>query len=258
MFFTPWWQNQTWGSTTYVPNIFSILSGYGLLVPLAIWSLWLVYKNKIKIKNIYFLLIWFFGQIMLIFLPVSVQRRFLEGYSFVLIILASYSLTLFLEKKKWIIKGKVFAATAFIICFGLSYILVLALDLNNVILQGNVVYLKKEEVKAIKELKNIMSKDDLIISDIYNSGIIPGIAVRRVFVGHGIETIDFVNKYFILERFMLSLDDAEKKLILKNNGIKYLFYDSIWEKDWAWNPDEASFLEKIYENSSYKIYKINF
>ncbi|MBU4421775.1 hypothetical protein KKB41_02320 [Patescibacteria group bacterium] len=256
MFFTPWWQNQTWGSTTYIPNIFSILSGYGLLVPFAIWSLWLAYKNKIEIKKIYFLLIWFLGQIVLIFLPVSVQRRFLEGYSFVLIILASYAIVLFLEKRKWIIKGKIFAITIFILCFGLSYILVLTLDLKNIVSQGNVVYFKKAEVEAIKELKNIVPKDELIISDIYNSAIIPGIALRRVFVGHGTETIDFERKYLILERFMASSNDMEKSLILDNNGIKYLFYDNIWEKDWAWDPDEMDFLEKVYEQGDYKIYKV--
>jgi hypothetical protein len=219
-------------------------------------SLQLSFAKKNEINKEQFLLVWLLSQFILIFMPVSVQGRFLEGYWLTLVIIGSYSLALFLQKRRWIIKNKIYAAGLFIAVFGLSFVLLIILDLKNILLQGNLIYIKKDAVLAMQELKNVAGRDDLILADIYNSSVIPGFAVRRVFVGHGVETINYDRKYKILQRFMASGDEGERELILKNNKITLLFYDESWKKDWAWNPDDEKFLQKIYDQGGYKIYGI--
>jgi len=257
MFQSPWWQNQTWNSTTFRPYFLAIVFGYGLILFFAIYALILSFKRKLKIKNEKFLLCWVLGQIVLVFLPISVQGRFFEGYSLALIILASYPLAGYLEKRSWMTKGKVYAAAIFLVFFGLSYIFLIFLDLRNTYWRGNLVYIQRDAIEAMEELKNLVGKDDLILSDIYNATIIPGISVRRVFVGHGVETIDYERKYKILKRFMASTDVFERKTILESNRIDYLFYDAGWKDYWTWNPDESDFLQKVYEKGNYKIYKVS-
>lgn len=256
MFGAPWWQNQTWNSTTYRPIFIAILAGYGAILFFALRSLWFAAKGKAEIKKEKFLLVWFLSQIALIFMPVSVQGRFFEGYWLLLVILASYSLTIFLQKRAWITKDKIYAAVSFVAIFGMSFLLLLVLDLKNVFLRGNLVYIKKDAVSAMKELRNIAGKDDLILADIYNASMLPGISLRRVFVGHGVETIDYDRKYKILQEFMAASGAEKRKEILRSNKINYLFYDEGWKKDWAWNPDDEKFLQEIYDEGGYKIYKV--
>lgn len=256
MFNTPWWQNQTWNSTTSTPFIISILGGYGLIFVFALYSIWQNYKKRIKIKNEKFLLIWLIGQFVLFFLPVSVQGRFLEGYWLSLVVLASYSLANWIKKRQWITKGKIFSASLFIICFCLSYVLVIFLDFRNIYYKSNLIYIKKDSVEAMKELKGLAKKDDLVLADICNASMIPGISLRRVFVGHAVETINFDYKYGELKKFMKSSDIGERQAILKNNKIDWFFYDATWASDWAWEPNEQDFLEKVYERGDYRIYKV--
>jgi len=256
MFNSPWWQNQTWNSTTITPFWLSILAGYGVLVFFSIHSLRLSYKKKMEIKNEKFLLCWLVGGAVLIFLPVSVQGRFLEGYQIALIILSSYSLAKFLERRKDLIKDKVFGAILFIVFFCLSIFFVMFLDMKNIYRQGNIVYIRKETAITLKELKNIVGADEVILADIYNANMIPGFATRRVFAGHGVETIDYERKYDTLVEYMTNSNGDARREILKQNGISYVLYDGQWKDEWKWDLEKDKNLEKIYEKGSYKFYKV--
>lgn len=256
MFYTPWWQNQTWKTSTVTPFATSIIFGYGVVLFSASYSLWLSFRSKLMINKEWFLLVWIVTQPPLLFLPVAVQGRFLEGYWLVLAIVGSYFLGNFLRRRKWIIENRAIAGFLFISIFCLSYILLMILDLQKTYLGSNLIYVKKDMIAAMKELKNISGKDDLILADIYNASVLPAIALRHVFVGHGVETINYDKKYKILKKFMASTDEKERELVVKNNEITYLFYDELWTKDWAWSPDDEKFLQKIYDKSGYKIYKV--
>lgn len=256
MFYSPWWQNQTWNSNTIAPSVISIASGYGLLLVFAVLSLWREGRAGQSIWRSEFFFVWFLSQIMLIFLPVSVQRRFFEGYSVMLAILASYSLGSFIQKRKHIFLNKTFGVIFFILAFSWSPFFIIIVDLRNVILRGNMVYVKKDAVSAMRELKNVCDEENLVISDIYNSSMIPGLSLRRVFLGHGVETINYDAKYEILRSFMAEKDPAKRKGILENYNIGCFLYDETWKKDWQWNPDEEKYLQKVYERHNYKIYKI--
>ncbi len=251
---TPWWQNQTWNSNTETPNFIYIFFGYGLLLLLAIMSIYKICKKELEISSAPFLVIWFFGQISLIFLPISVQRRFLEGYDVLLAILAAPYIAFAIKKKAWLIKGKFFSALIFVVLFSLSFIVVIYLDFCNYIYRIPLIYAPKDSFEAMRALRDYTGADDLILADLYSANTIPGVALRHVFVGHGTETINYMYKLNILTRFGKSNDENERWLILQNNKIDYLFYDPSW--NWGFNPDDDDFLKKMFDIDGYKLYKV--
>lgn len=254
MMSTPWWQNQIWNSNTEAPNIVYVVFGYGLLLFFSILSVYKVIKKEIKVSHAPFLIIWFLGQLALIFLPISVQRRFLEGYDVLLAILATPFIMRVIQKRPWLIKGRAFPALVFIVLFSLSFVLVVYFDFSNYTKRVPLIYISRDNLEAMEALREYTAPDDLILADLYSGNTIPGIAMRHVFAGHGAETINFKYKLDALTRFGKSTDYDERLAILKNNKIDYLFYDPNW--NWAWNPEDEPSLEKIYEKGQYRIYKV--
>ena len=55
---------------------------------------------------------------------------------------------------------------------------------------------------------------------------------------------------------MKSTYTAERRAMLKNNEIKFFFYDAQWRGEWAWEPDTDRSLQKVFEKGEYKIYRI--
>ena len=78
-------------------------------------------------------------------------------------------------------------------------------------------YIGKDHLMALRAVRDYAGADDLVLADMYSSNMIPGIALRRVFIGHGIETINFIYKNDILTQFGTSKDQEERISILKNN-----------------------------------------
>lgn len=251
---TPWWQSQAWDSGTEIPNFSLIIIGYGLLLFCSLAAIYKILKNELKIANAPFLIVWFFSQISLVFLPVSIQRRFLEGYAVALSILAASFILFLIKKRPWLTKGKIFPAASFIILFCLSFAVVIYLDFYNFYYKMKGMYLDKKNLAALREIKKYAGPDDMILADIYNSNLIPGLILRRVFIGHGVESINSAVKLNLLTRFGRSTSKDERKTILRNNKINYLFYDPSW--NWAFNPDGDDFLKKIFDMDGYKLYKV--
>ena len=179
---TPWWRNQIWNSGTERPNIIFIAVGYGLLLVFSVLEVIVIVKNKIKFDYAPILVIWFLSQVALIFFPMSVQRRFLEGYGIILSILAGYFLKDFLKKRKWMPDRKIFALIFFTLSFSLSFIAVLYFDFYNIYLRIKSMYISSDAIEAMMELKRVAGPDELVLADIFNANMIPGLAVRRVFV----------------------------------------------------------------------------
>jgi len=256
MMSTPWWQNQAWASNTEAPNLLFILIGYGFLGIFGVMSFINILRKKIELKHEAFIVIWFLAQIVFIFYPISIQRRFLEGYQIVLVILSVYTIMPLLEKRKWLKDSRVFMAIVFTLLFSLSFLIIFYFDFYNFYSYNKSMYLKKDNNIALEEIKYYVSEDALIISDIYNSNAIPGLALRRVFVGHGVETINFKEKYDILNLFMDTTDDVVRFNILNNYHIDYFFYDNSWNNEWNFNPEEKKYLQKIYQKGDYILYKV--
>ncbi|MBU2529729.1 MAG: hypothetical protein KKD35_01715, partial [Elusimicrobia bacterium] len=254
MLATPWWQNQMWNSMTEAPDVIFIVFGFGLLLLFSVLTVYKSLRKEVNIKFESFLMIWLLAQMSLIFLPTSIQRRFLEGYQIILVILSVCSLDYFLKKRSWLLKGRIFPATIFFLCFSLSLFLVVIFDFYNFYHRIGTMYIFSEHYVAMKELKKITGPDEIIIADLVSANMIPGLALRRVFVGHGVETINAEKKIRELTIFAKTNNDQVRKEIIKRYNIKYLFYDPGW--NWGFDPNEKEYLEQVYEKGGYKVYKV--
>ena len=105
-------------------------------------------------------------------------------------------------------------------------------------------------------LKKNTPEESIILSryDLQAANLVPAFAVRKTYVGHGVETIDFKKKkqetfWF----FETNNHDQKKQAFLKTNKIDYLFFRK--ENNEIFQPQKKEYLEEIFENKKVSIYQ---
>jgi len=244
------------------PSLIITICGYGFLLIGALISSVFLIRNK-KIKNIeIFMIVWAIVQFILIYSPVNFQRRMTEGLNFPLIILTLILIFKIFKKKDKIIKklkkNYIILFFIFIIFFGFTNLVVFA-DLitgpkNDI--DHSFIYPEKKKIEAMEWLKKNTNENDIITASYINNNFIPAITGRHVFVGHGIETINFKKKYISNKAlFDKNLSDKYIENFLNENNINYIFFSLFEKHALKWNPQEKKYLEKVFDNKEVQIYK---
>jgi len=241
-------------------DVFFISYGLGLLC--AILAIIFIIKKK-KLDNIkLFLIIWFLISILLIYSPVAYQRRLVEGFQIPLTILAFIGLVAiynFLKNKSQIIRTlRMYEILPiFVLLFCFSNAIFYLMDLKYLSFKSDITYTPQAIITALDWYKNQTSEKETILSVPLNGNLIPGLISRRVFIGHGSETVNYEKKLNqIIWFFKDSQNDEAKKEFIKDNQIDYLFY-SIREKALGqFNPQSKNYLKQVYDNNGVSIYKV--
>ena len=258
MLSTPWGQTQAWQSNTGIYNYSYVLAGFGMILVLALGSIILSARRKIEIKHYDFLIVWLGVQTILTLIPTSLQRRFLEGLSIGLCILASYSLTRVLSKR-WLVIDiaifrRLFYIAIFTVVFGFSFIFFMYFDFMNINYGSYMMYARTDALRAIEILPQYVEADGLILADEVNSVLIPHYSLRPVFAAHPNETIDFRYKKELITLLAASPSPVQREMIFRDNGIKYFFYDK--NASWQFDPDREPYLEKLMGQGNYRLYRV--
>ncbi len=246
----------------FTPPWFSFLIGYGLLIPLVLIGIYNLLKcGKIN-KATLFLITWLGAQIFLIYSPLPLQRKMSEGLHLIICILATSGIFfLYQELKKRIsyqklklFKNKFLWSILFFFLFFSSNIFIVAKDLT----YFPYPYFSVPEgiIEAMTWLKKNSSEESRILSryDLRAANLIPAFAVRKTYVGHGVETIDFKKKKQETSWFFETNNhDQEKQAFLKTNKIDYLFFRK--ENNEVFQPQKKEYLEEIFENKKVSIYQ---
>lgn len=276
-----WLMNFDWATSLkafqnhcYTPHFFVVLISYGGLIIFGFIGILLSLKyfynkkrqtsnirNLISENNLLFLLIWAITQFVLIFMPFRFQRRLTEGLQiplvFLTIIAAAYLKEKFKHSPLNIFFNKFSLIIIFIIGFTLSNWLVIKIDMEHFVEKNRLFYFEKQQVGSYEFLKNEMSGDDVILSGIINGNAIPGVAGRKVYLGHvNVETLYYDSKLAYAQRFFKNNTDDEKKInFLRQNNIKYIYYSQYEKELGNFHPAEKNYLEQIYSNDFAVIYK---
>lgn len=252
-------------SKTLSPSLYSYLLGFGILIPLAIWGIARILRERRK--NLYFLLIWILVGFVLVYLPFNFQRRLIMGMQIPLVILASIPLFKLVAP----LKGKVLTFPKAIV---LAYLL-LILSATNINYLGNFFlvlkrggypwYLQKEVVEAMKWLDENSSSGEIIFSSYETGNFIPRFSGNKTFIGHWDQTIHLAQKEEIVDDFFSSQPfPYELKRLSEFYGIKYIFfgpYEKAIAKDIPVSKRKAieTFLSasanKVFDNGIVKIFK---
>lgn len=105
-------------------------------------------------------------------------------------------------------------------------------------------------------LRSNTPKNSIIISSFASGNLIPIFSLHQVYLGHPHGTAQFPEKFYKVEQFFREWNDDEKASFLKENKIDYLFFGPEEKELSAFNPDEKSYLKKVFENSLASIYEV--
>lgn len=239
----------------FTPNFVIVILSLGFLFFLANFTAYyLLSKRKLDFKTT-FLLVWFYLNLLLIYAPVNWQRRLSEGLQIPTAILAFMAVLIILGR----LKNKFSRA--------LLYFLILLLGYSNLVFyfenlaylgaRPDIAYVSRPFTAALAWYHDQTDARQLLLASNLSGNVIPGQIYRRVYLGHSVETLNYVEKYYQAASFFSgNTNDQAKINFLRDNRIDYVFY-SVNEKSLgSFEPQAKNYLQEVYRNSEVKIYKV--
>lgn len=193
------WVINQWSAQNILPSpgVWMYVIGYGFILLFAIGGLWISLKNPSN-KRI-FIIAWAISSSMLLYIPFAFQRRLSEGLHIPLAILAFWFILFLIErsgdqKKSFNITTNVLVIFLFVF-LPLTNIQIIGQDIYLYTMEkGYPYYITTGEVEAMHWLRDNVAEDEVTFSSFYSGNFIPAYAGRIVYIGHGPQTIDLVEK----------------------------------------------------------------
>ncbi len=246
----------TWGAENNCPRgpLIIYFIGFGIIGILAIIGL--IKKLRIKTETKYQVLcLWGIVNFFAIAIPLSFQRKLIEGAEIPIIILGTFGLIWVINK----LKQKYWKITVITLVIIFSSLSIIPIELDYAKLantQSREIYLDHYEKQAFDWLKaNYGDKHPLVLSKDFRGGYLVWMAGMKVYVGHWTETIDFFHgKIDTVAKFMNGEMNRKEMLNFLNENKIDLIYSGADEQ---FNPPlELLRLTKIYENPTIRIFQV--
>jgi len=262
------WRDQ---SPTLSPQPQHYLLGYGWLVPLAVAGA--IYCWHRRDKQTTFLLCWAQSVPLLIYLPIGLQRRFIEGYQVPLATLAALGLARYgllpLSRRRhvrWLTRFRRYTLSR-LRRFAVTVVVLSTLPTNLFLVMGHIGLVSQQVspafnpgtvVRAVDWLGRHTRPDETVLAAFRTGNYIPARAGNRVFAGHGPETMDSQAKQEMLRRFFATeTDDAFRLDLLCDFGVVYFFYGPYEQEMGGFRPAFAGYLKPVYDEEETVIYKVD-
>jgi hypothetical protein len=243
------------------PPFFQLALGFGLPVVLAVVGIFLSLRSTIIPYK--FLSLWITMSVLLIYNPLlyRFQRKFADGLHIPLAMMAAFVIyTLFDKlglKKGW---GKNFILGVLVVYFSLANVLIIWRDISFYKTRQLPYYIKMNEARAIDWLGSHGSNNDVILSGQELGNRIPGMNGKTVYMGHYDQTINFYEKYDLVQHLFASdvVPGPHDPLLffLKQNGITYILQDEEMKSWGTIKLDTKPYLSLAYQNSDVAIYQV--
>lgn len=270
--FTAWPAFTAWREQSYTlsPHPLHYILAYALVGFLAVPAIVHLWGQKSERGS--FLLCWLAVTVLMVYFPLKIQRRLIEGFQIPLYILASLGLTRYvlpavtrsgltrsLTRFKRYTPSKLrrFVTTAIILLTIPSNLLLVATSLIQVSHLLPPIFHEGLELEAMDWLAAHTRPSDIVLSSYQVGNYIPARAGNRVFLGHGPETIHTEEKENIVRQFFQAqTSDAHRKEILRRYNIAYLFYGPAERALGDFQPATSPYLEEAFTNGRYAIYEV--
>ena len=243
---------KTWTAQNLIlsPSWTHYLLAYVLLLPF----LPLGARNLLREKPWagWMLIAWVLAFPLLAYAPVNLQRRLVEGVWLALVVISAYSVRS--ERQpgvSWrsyqLISLLIFPSTIILLAIGF-----LAGSRPSIPL-----FHSAPETAAYEYLAEIETPGSVVLASYPTSNALPAWAPVRVLIGHGPESANLESLQPRLQRlFQKRTKDEERRAFFGEFGISYLFYGPAEMSLGGWDPASAGYLENIYEQGSYTIYRV--
>ncbi len=195
--------------------------GYGLVLILALAGVPAAVRRRQPVDIL--LLCWIGTTIVLLYVPFSLQRRFISGLHVPLAILAAVGI----EQVVWprLRARAQRLATAMILGISmLTNILLPVAAVASVAQGGPPLVMSADEAQAWAWLGANSAWTDTVLAPVETAILVPAWAGNRVVCGHRFETIDFYGKKADVEQFYSAVSTAvERRSVLQRYGVRYVY-----------------------------------
>ena len=226
-------------TVTAPPPPRDLLAAYGFLVPLALLGAWVAWRSRRQEAR--FATCWVVAAVSCLCLPVSFQRKMIEGLHLPVCFLAALALgswlPVVLNRRRW--RGPVRRAANRVL-WGFSLLamvpsnvafvgMTLQLAATNNLTRASVAqppyYLGNDELAALRWLDAHSSNDAVVLSAPYAGSYIPGLSGNTVYAGHWAETLNFETKLGAVGRFYAGrMSSTEAADFLSAGRVQYVYY----------------------------------
>jgi hypothetical protein len=244
---------KTWTAQNLIlsPSVTHYLLAYVLLLPF----LPLGARNLLREKSWagWMLIAWVLAFPLLAYAPVNLQRRLVEGVWLALVVISAYSVR---SERQPGVSWRSYQLTSLLIFP--STIILLAIGFLASSRPSTPLFHPAQETAAYEYLAEIATPGSVVLASYPTGNALPAWAPVRVLIGHGPESAYLKNLQPRLQRlFRTETEDEERRAFLGEFRISYLYYGPAEMSLGGWDPDTAAYLENIYEQGPYTIYRVN-
>lgn len=239
------------------PPLWDFFLSFSPALLLAIPGAWQIWRNKTHPAR-RLLLTWFFAGLVLIYLPFSLQRRFILGFYIPTAALAGFGLMYFKEKMKE--RGRWLAPVLLGLSLMTNILLILG-ALLNVMGHSNQIYLSRGEYQALQWIIENSPSSAVIVCSPQMGSYIPAWTGRRVIYGHPFETVNArVEEQAVEEFFRGTMTAVDAQSWLEQKRGNYVFWgkreQKLAEDLSSWEAWASRALDVIYQEDSVTIYEV--
>lgn len=238
-------------NVTLSPSPLYYVFGLGIPGVLALYGIWRV--TRAEFGPAHLLVVWVLAVAVMVYLPVSFQRRFTEGVSAPLAILAVMGL----GDVKMSPRARNLVTTGLV---AVSMISTLYLALGGALLTFNrapKLFEPTPVVQAMDWLGAHSNVNDTVFSSERTGSFLPARIGHRVYLGHEMETADYARKAQTVAQFFGSpMSDSERYTILRACACRFVFWGPHERALGAFDFPSAIFLREVYANESVRIFQV--
>ena len=240
----------TWAAQNLIlsPHPLHYLAAYGIPLLLAAFATRDSWRAE---EPVWLPLAWVAVVPVLVYLPFNLQRRLVEGVQVPLSLLAAWGAArLWRSGRRWLVAA----------------LLATMLPTSSAILTGSSgwmftrpapVFRAAAEMTALDWLAGQTQPNGVILTAYDTGTYLPVRVGARVFLGHGLETVDADGKEAMVTRFFdAATDDSWKQWLLAEYGVDYVFWGPAERALGNFDPGQAPYLRPVYDVGEYSVFEV--
>lgn len=237
------WNSQ---NLTVSPPLWDLFASFTPVLLLGLLGGWIIFRDRYPDTRT--LVVWSSLGLLLIYLPLGLQRRFILGYLIPLAGLAGIGLDFIFRNKRRL--GLVVLIVFIILAFPTNLMIILG-GVQAVNSGNPSIYLTQNERNALAWIEANTTPNSLILASPQMGLFIPAYTGRRVLYGHPFETIN-ADKMEIMVLLLLkgNVDEADLSTL---NNIDYLFFGPR-ERELVDFPNQQN-MKVVFSSGGTRVYK---
>lgn len=243
------------------PMFFSTAIGYGFIFATAMAGAMYVFIRRRKNSLFLCLAIWLVIHLALLYAPYSYQRRLNAGLYLPMILLTVILLqAVYPAIKKFLLRAKnqpgfyLVLLAVLLPLLEINILSILSYDVQNFFQPETFRYLPIEYKQAVKRVGQISQPQDIILTTEMEANSLPAYINRQVYLGHGIETLNYEQKSNKVKAVLQPPLTATSYDWLRKERISYLLLSK--ENFSSWLDYRPSELKLVYENQRYLLFQV--